>query len=442
MTNPLCFVLMPFGQKPTTSGKMIDFDAVYHDLIEPTILAADLEPIRADEEMAGGIIHKPMFERLILCEYAIADLTTANANVFYELGLRHAVRPSSTVLLFAKSTGQLPFDVAPLRSIPYDIGADGKPDNVAAIAPILTDRFKEARKHMTDSPIYQLVDGFPDIQHLKTDVFRERVTYSEQVKKQLAEARKQGLDAVRTIEHSLGTIADTESGVVIDLFLSYRAVKGWQEMINLVPKMSPPLANTVMVQEQLGLALNRAGHGDEAEKILIELINKRGPSSETYGILGRVYKDRWEAAVQVGETIRAKGLLKKAIDAYLKGFEADWRDAYPGINAVTLMEIAESADPRQAKLLPVVAYAVERRIAAGKPDYWDYATRLELAVLAKDEEAASNALGDALAAVRESWEPETTARNLRLISNARKKKGGLLGWEEEIEAALIDQASK
>ncbi|SDY32009.1 TRAFs-binding domain-containing protein [Nitrosomonas sp. Nm33] len=442
MTNPLCFVLMPFGQKPTTGGKMIDFDAVYHDLIEPTILAADLEPIRADEEMAGGIIHKPMFERLILCEYAIADLTTANANVFYELGLRHAVRPSSTVLLFAKSTGQLPFDVAPLRSIPYDIGADGKPDNIAAIAPILTDRFKEARKHMTDSPVYQLVDGFPDIQHLKTDVFRERVTYSEQIKKQLAEARKQGLDAVRTIEHSLGTIADTESGVVIDLFLSYRAVKGWQEMINLVPKMSPPLANTVMVQEQLGLALNRAGRGDEAEKILIDLINKRGPSSETYGILGRVYKDRWEAAIQAGETIRAKGLLKKAIDAYLKGFEADWRDAYPGINAVTLMEIAESADPRQAKLLPVVAYAVERRIAAGKPDYWDYATRLELAVLAKDEDAASNALGDALAAVRESWEPETTARNLRLISNARKKRGELLGWEEEIEAALIDQASK
>ena len=72
----------------------------------------------------------------------------------------------------------------------------------------------------------------------------------------------------------------------------------------------------------------------------------------------------------------------------MRGFEADWRDAYPGINAVTLMELCDPPDPRQQQLLPVVAYAVERRIAAGKPDYWDHATRLELAVLARDEAKA------------------------------------------------------
>src|SRR5919198_397538 len=82
MTRPLCFVLMPFGQKPSPSGKLIDFDAVYQELIAPAIAEAGLEPLRADEEMAGGVIHKPMFERLILCEYAVADLTTANADVF------------------------------------------------------------------------------------------------------------------------------------------------------------------------------------------------------------------------------------------------------------------------------------------------------------------------------------------------------------------------
>ena len=76
---------MPFGKKPSNTGLVIDFDAIYKDLIAPAISEAGLEPLRADEEMAGGIIHKPMFERLILCEYAIADLTTANANVFYEL---------------------------------------------------------------------------------------------------------------------------------------------------------------------------------------------------------------------------------------------------------------------------------------------------------------------------------------------------------------------
>src|SRR3984893_14949850 len=118
MPKPLCFVLMPFGQKTDAVGVMVDFDAVYRDLIMPAIEESGMEPLRADEESGGGIIHKPMFERLILCEYAVADLTTANANVFYELGLRHAVRPWSTVLLFAEG-GRLPFDVALLRGIAY-----------------------------------------------------------------------------------------------------------------------------------------------------------------------------------------------------------------------------------------------------------------------------------------------------------------------------------
>ena len=76
------------------------------------------------------------------------------------------------------------------------------------------------------------------------------------------------------------------------------------------------------------------------------------PVAETYGILGRVYKDRWDAARTAGEKIQARGLLEQAIDAYVRGFEADWRDAYPGINAVTLMELKEPPDPRREQLIP------------------------------------------------------------------------------------------
>src|SRR5882672_2572216 len=122
---------MPFGKKPDAAGRIVDFDRVYADLIAPAITAANLEPLRADEEMTGGIIHKPMYERLILCEYAVADLTTANANVFYELGLRHAVRAWSTVMIFALGGSQLPFDVAPLRALPYKLTPGGVPDDVA-----------------------------------------------------------------------------------------------------------------------------------------------------------------------------------------------------------------------------------------------------------------------------------------------------------------------
>ncbi len=434
--KPLCFVLMPFGKKQHASGMIIDFDAVYADLIKPAIQAADLEPLRADEEVTGGIIHKPMFERLILCEYAVADLTTANANVFYELGLRHAVRPASTVLLFAAGSGQLPFDVAPLRGIQYKLAPDGKPADSVSDVGIIAARLVEARKKPADSPVFQLVEGFPDIQRLKTDVFRERVEYSARVRDMLGQARKKGKDAVIEVEKTIGPIRDAEAGVVIDLFLSYRAVAGWEQMISLVAKMSPELVATVMVQEQLGLALNRAGRGDDAEEVLLNLLERRGASSETYGILGRVYKDRWDAAVREGQSALARGLLDKAIGAYLKGFEADWRDAYPGVNAVTLMELKDPPDPRRTTLIPVVAYAVDRRIAAGKPDYWDYASKLELAVLAKDEAVAMDSLGNALAAVREAWEPKTTARNLRLIREGRGRRGEVIAWAGEAEAAL------
>jgi len=442
MSGPLCFVLMPFGKKRGASGALIDFDAVYKELITPAISEAGLEPLRADEEMTGGIIHKPMFERLILCEYAVADLTTANANVFYELGVRHAVRQWSTVLLFAEGSTQLPFDVAPLRAMSYRLSPDGKPADLEVIKPALVRRLIEAKSANTDSPIFQLVEGFPEIDHTKTDVFRDRVKYSAQMKEKLAAARKEGLLAIQAVEKELGEIQNSESGVVVDLFLSYRAVEAWPEMIELEKKMSPPLAETVMVQEQLALALNRHGKGEEAEKVLMDLIGRRGPSSETYGILGRVYKDRWEVALKGSENFLARGLLDKAIEAYLKGFEADWRDAYPGVNAATLMEIKEPPDPRREQLIPVVRYAVERRIAAGKPDYWDYATILELAILAKDKEKAQDALCNALASVREIWEPKTTARNLRLIREAREKRQEAEAWAMEIEQQLERKGEK
>jgi len=54
MARPLCFVLMPFGKKPAAGGTVIDFDAVYRDLIAPAISDAELDPIRADEEMSGA----------------------------------------------------------------------------------------------------------------------------------------------------------------------------------------------------------------------------------------------------------------------------------------------------------------------------------------------------------------------------------------------------
>jgi hypothetical protein len=63
-------------------------------------------------------------------------------------------------------------------------------------------------------------------------------------------------------------------------------------------------------------------------------------------------------------------------------------------------------------------------------------------VLAKDEQKAVAALSDAVAAVREPWEPETTARNLRLIREARERRGEDVPWAGEIEGELERRATE
>lgn len=447
--RPLCFVLLPFGRTPgpggdgAGAGGTVDFDAVYRQVIRPAVEAAGLAPIRGDEDGERGVAHTSMFERLILAEYAVADLTTADANVFYALGARHALRPSSTVLVIAEGRSQpLGVDLDLRPALPYGLGSAGEPVDVEATRAALVQELVAAQGSHTDGPVSTLAEGLPttDIARLKTDVFRDRIANSDDMKARLAKAREAGLDDLRAVESELEPVAEADAAVVIDLLLSYRAVKAWPAMVDLVGCMSAPLAATVMVQEQLGLALNRLGRRDKAERVLTDLIARRGPSSETCSILGRVYKDATADAEAAGDEALARDYLDRAIAAYLQGFETDWRDAYPGINAVTLMELREPPDPRQRDLLPVVRYAAERRVAAGAPDYWDHATLLELAVLARDQEAAAGALATAVAAVREPWEPESTANNLALIRRARERRGQSDAWAEDIEDTLLRRA--
>ena len=173
--TPLCFILMPFGSKPVGSA-IVDFDAVHAILLKPAVEAARLQPLRADEERAGGIIHRQMFERLVLCDMALADLSGANANVFYELGIRHGTRPGATVLVFAETTPP-PFDLGPCRAIAYGIDANGKLTRPEQDRAAIAEALREAQRQRQDSPLYELLQGFPDLDHSKTDLFRDQVAY-------------------------------------------------------------------------------------------------------------------------------------------------------------------------------------------------------------------------------------------------------------------------
>jgi hypothetical protein len=205
------------------------------------LLCFVLMPIRADEERIGGTIHKPMFERLMLCPYAIADITGAKPNVYYELGIRHAMRPRSTVILVAAGT-MLPFDIALLRGVPYRTNDLGVPADPAACAGTIARQLREAKDNPhDDSPLYQLLEYMPrhEGDHSKTDIFRERLDCSQKYKERLAAAREQGADAVNTIvaDPALANLLDVEAGVVVDMFLSLLDVQAYAGMIDLYNRM-------------------------------------------------------------------------------------------------------------------------------------------------------------------------------------------------------------
>jgi tetratricopeptide (TPR) repeat protein len=450
--RPLCFILMPFGlKKDPSGGPDIDFNAIYGKAIRPAVEDAGMEPIRADEERTGGVIHMAMFERLLLCDYAVADLTTANANVFYELGVRHAARPMTTLAVYASSQ-RIPFDLNFLRCLPYELGEDNRfgPAEAEKLRADLAAKLKDVREvaikqGAPDSPVFQLLKeyGPPDIARLKTDTFRERAEYSVRLKRTLAEVRdRRDTAALAEIERSLEPFDRTESGVLVDLFLSYRALEQWDQMVDLYERLPVTLQRVVMMREQLGFALNRRKDRKRALAVLEEVVKDHGPSSETCGLIGRVYKDLWMEARKNKNDFLAQGHLDKAIASYVRGFEADWHDAYPGINAVTLLEVKgdEKSLKRKAEILPVVRFAVTQRLRSAKPDYWDHATLLELAVLDQDLDAARQSLGDALACVREKWEPATTANNLKMIREARQTRGVAEEWLDQVIEAL-DQAA-
>jgi hypothetical protein len=231
--------------------------------------------------------------------------------------------------------------------------------------------------------------------------------------------------------------------VLVDLMLSYRAVQAWSDMIRLYDRLPPELQRTVLVREQLGFALNRNKQRRQALDVLEAVVADFGPSSETNGLIGRVYKDLWAEAVRNKDEISAAGHLDAAIDAYVRGFEADSRDAYPGVNAVTLLDIRgdESSLALKMELLPVVRFAVMQRLKYRKPDYWDHATLLELSVLEDKPEEARRSLSRAVAAIREVWEPATTANNLKLIKDARANRGITQPWLEQAIGALEKSAS-
>lgn len=109
-----CFVLMPFQDK---------LKEIYTDVYVPVCLSNNFHCWRVDEIARPGSITRDIVEGILDADIIIADLTTRNANVFYELGIAHAT--SNKTITTAQSMADVPFDIASYRVIFYEHTLNG-----------------------------------------------------------------------------------------------------------------------------------------------------------------------------------------------------------------------------------------------------------------------------------------------------------------------------
>ena len=167
-----------------------------------------------------------------------------------------------------------------------------------------------------------------------------------------------------------------------------------------------------------------------------------GPGSD---VLHRWEADKWAPKETAGESNHAVPTNARKITSfhdfvvwhYHRGFHADWRDYYPGVNLEALLHVARNEEAQRvlASIVPVVQFAVTCRLEQDPEDSWKHATLMALAVLGDEEHAAWDLVDDALASVREDFQPRTTANNIRMLAAAVEPDGA--GWRHDVAAALV-----
>lgn len=160
-----CFVITPVGKSDSQTRK--DADGLIDSIIEPVVGGMGFEVTAAHRMPNVGSITKQIIEKLLQDDLVIANLTDLNANVMYELAIRHAKR--KPVVTLAEEGTTLPFDINDQRTIFYL-------NEFADISP-LQKKLRSAVEHTVsqekpDNPIYRVVNEMlinesteaPDIQ--------------------------------------------------------------------------------------------------------------------------------------------------------------------------------------------------------------------------------------------------------------------------------------
>ncbi len=421
-----CFVSIQFGAKTTPEGRVLDYDFLYKEVIKPAIEEVGFECHRLDDFMTGGIWQKALFSALISADVVIADITSGNANVFYELGIRHALRRGRTILISAG--GKQAANVSLLPSLFY------QPDDAGRLTGPAADEFRSRLQSIvrqsqqataSDSPIFEF---FPDLDvTLPPDLERRTrrrgprlIKNQREFVQAVVESPEQARGDLERSEEAFRGAPEADPSAFMGLLKRYRDLSEWDRVVALADDAPPEIRKSPEVLNFLVLALNRRnGPGDQERAISLmeQQIAETGGDSESFGILGRIYKDRYDQAKERDDIREAQQNLDKAIETYRAGFEKNPRDYYPGINVVNLL-LQRGDDAARAELevlVPRVRTAVQEKLEGDRVGFWDLATDLQLASIARDWPRAQQRATAMMAQAPAEWMLQTTLRDIQAV---------------------------
>lgn len=340
-----CFVVMGFGIKTDlATGRKLNLDKSYQALIKPVVESKNIACIRADEIRHSGSIDLQMYQQLLSADIVIADLSTANVNAFYELGIRHALKPRTTIIMSEELLGY-PFDVNHIVINRYThLGDSIDYFEVLRFQKLLGDTIDTViNTQLPDSPVYTFIEGLipPSLKAKANRVVRQ-IGDALTEKNDAAESGSAGED------HSLSfIIKQGEEALQKKQFDAAKTL--FETALHMVHdgRESPPVSNNTYLIQRLALATYQAKQPDYIAALnnAIELLEKidlgRTNDPETVALAGSIEKHLFEEG-------QGDEHLNNAILLYQRGYYL-LHNRHNGINLAYLLQLRTTTmlDPKK-----------------------------------------------------------------------------------------------
>jgi tetratricopeptide (TPR) repeat protein len=333
------FIVRPFGRRtlrtPGAINTEVDFDRVEAELIRPAFKEVGIHGGTTGEITRAGNIRADMFEGLAVADVVVADISMHNANVFYELGARHALRTGITMLIRCRGE-DVPFDLRTDRYLEY--APDAPSNAVGALVKALRESLAVIRP---DSPIFGLLPNLvpPAISHLCA-VPRE---YQDAVRR-ASETTDTG-QLVLLSEEAAGHTWATE-GIRLAARCLF-AQKSWPEALAAFEQIRTLAANDLEANLKLATVFQkqkRLADSDGAiERVLAQQQLTFAAKAEALSLMASNEKTRWLQDLgdsgAIDDSLLGYGHLVRSYELYRSGFEVDLNHYYSGLNAYALITV-------------------------------------------------------------------------------------------------------